>query len=461
MICWPSRIVSKVRQLPCFSDLLMTCRRYLPLLLLLLFVHASWLMPQARAQNAAKDWLQGEQLESLTRLYYYLHAHPELSFQEEQTAKRLGNELEKLGCEVTYNVGGFGVVGMLSNGSGPTVMVRTDLDGLPIIEQTNVPYASEVKVEDESGNTVGVMHACGHDVHMTNLIGVARYLGSCREQWQGTIMFVGQPAEERGSGAIAMLEDGLFERFPKPDYALALHTSSTMPTGQISVTSGYAMANVDSVDITVFGRGGHGAYPHTTIDPIVEAARLVLDLQTIVAREVKPIEPAVITVGSIHAGTKHNIISDQCHLQLTVRSYSDDVRSQLIAAIKRKAKASAISSGAPEPKVVVSEGTPSLFNDLPLTARLQPAFEAAIGEANVITGDPVMGGEDFSQFGRAGVPSVLFWLGTVNQDRLDRYNDLGISPPSLHSSQFYPDIEESLLTGVPAMSAAVLELLGK
>jgi len=419
-------------------------------------------VPSQSLGQDARRWLQGDNLDQLIKLYYYLHANPELSFQEEQTALRVGKELEKVGCQVTYEVGGFGVVGLLSNGEGPVVMVRTDLDALPIVEQTNVPYASTVTTKNKLGKTVGVMHACGHDLHMTNLIGVARYLASCQDSWRGTAMFIGQPAEERGSGAVAMLEDGLFERFPKPDFALALHTSSTLAAGKISVRGGYTMANVDSVDITLFGRGGHGAYPHTTIDPIVEAARLVLDLQTIVAREVKPIEPAVITVGSIQAGTKHNIIADECHLQLTVRSYSDDVRKQLIEAIHRKARATAASSGAPDPQVSVSEGTPSLFNDEQLTRRLRPVLQKAVGsEANLVTGDPVMGGEDFSQYGRAGVPSVLFWLGAVNQDRLDRYQELGIEPPSLHSAEFYPDVEPALQAGIPAMSAAALELLDR
>lgn len=274
-------------------------------------------------------------------------------------------------------------------------------------------------------------------------------------------MFIGQPAEERGSGAQAMLNDGLFEKFQKPDYALALHCSSTLPTGTIAIRPGYAMANVDSVDVTLFGRGGHGAYPHTTIDPIVQSAKFILDIQTLVSREVKPIEAGVVTVGAIHAGTKHNIISDSCHMQLTVRSYSDEVRTLLLDGIKRKAKAAAISAGADEPLIKVSEGTPSLSNDEELTARVTSVFKEAIGSEKVVTAEPVMGGEDFSQYGRAGVPSVMYFLGTVDQKRLARYTELGVTPPSLHSAKFYPDIDASLETGVVTMSSAVLELLKK
>jgi hippurate hydrolase len=258
-----------------------------------------------------------------------------------------------------------------------------------------------------------------------------------------------------------MLDAGLFEKFGKPDFALALHCHANMPSGSVGVRSGYTMANVDSVDVRIFGRGGHGAYPHTTIDPIVIAAKFILDVQAIVSREVKPIEPAVITVGSIHAGTKHNIIPDECHLQMTVRSYSEDVRKQLLAGIRRKAKAAADSAGAKEPSVTVSEGTPSMLNDAPLAERLTEVFRTAIGAENVIDAEPVMGGEDFSQFGRRGVPSVMYFLGVVEQRRLDRYADLGIVPPSLHSAEFYPDVEKCLETGVITMSAVALKLLAK
>ncbi len=424
-----------------------------------IFVVASALTVEHRCcADDPATWLKTN-FDGLAKLYFHFHKNPELSFQEKETAARFAKELKAIGAEVTTNVGGHGVVGILKNGDGPTVMVRADLDGLPITEQTGQTYASTKRVKNENGVMVGVMHACGHDVHMTNLIGVARYLAANKSKWQGTVMFIGQPAEERGSGAIAMLKDGLFTKWKKPDFALALHVNPTLPSGQIAFRAGYAMANVDSVDIKIFGKGGHGAYPHTTIDPIVQAARLILDLQTIVSREVKPIEPAVITVGSIHGGTKHNIIPDQCDLQLTVRSYSDDVRKLLIASIKRKAKAVAQSVGAKEPVVKVSEGTPSLSNDPKLATRLRPVFQKAIGKENVKDAEPVMGGEDFSQYGRAGVPSLMFHLGAIEKARLDQYKERKMTPPSLHTATFYPDMEKTLTTGITAMSQAVIHLL--
>ena len=398
-------------------------------------------------------------LDSLVALYQDLHRSPELSFQEEQTAARLAKELENAGATVTQNVGGQGVVGVLENGAGPVLMLRTDLDGLPVAERTGLPYASQVRVRDERGATVGVMHACGHDLHMANLVGVARYLAAHRDQWAGTVVFIGQPAEERGAGAEAMLADGLLARFPRPDFAVAIHDAADMPAGQVGFHAGYAQANVDSVDITIKGRGGHGAYPETTIDPIVIAARLVLDLQTIVSREVKPTEPAVVTVGSIDGGTKHNIIPDECRLQLTVRSYSPEVRKQLQDAIRRKALAAAASAGAPEPVVKVSEGTPALYNDPQLTARVVGALRRELGEANVKDVEPSMGGEDFSRYGKAGVPICMFKVGAVNQERLDRYQARHEPPPSLHSPLFYPDAAETLSVSVPAMTAVALELL--
>ena len=416
----------------------------------------------AIAQETAtpETWVKAN-IKPLAKLYLHFHQNPELSFEEKETAARLGKELSDIGATVTQNIGGHGVVGILENGEGPTVMVRTDLDALPVIEQTNLPYASKVKVTDADGKTVGVMHACGHDVHMTTLVGVARFMGKHKDQWSGRLMFIGQPAEERGSGARAMLKDGLFEKFKKPDFALALHCNSTFASGKISIRPGYAMANVDSVDVTLFGRGGHGAYPHTTVDPIVQAAKFIMDVQTLVSREVKPIEAAVVTVGSIHAGTKHNIISDSCHLQLTVRSYSDEVRKLLIEGIKRKAKAAAMSAGGKDPEIKVSEGTPSLSNDEELATKMAELFKNKIGADNVIVAEPGMGGEDFSEYGRAGVPSLMYFLGVIEQKRLDRFKEMGITPPSLHSNNFYPDIERSIETGVITMTGAALELLKK
>ena len=327
------------------------------------------------------------------------------------------------------------------------------------MEETELVYSSTTKATNAAGVEVGVMHACGHDIHLTNLIGVAQYLAANKDRWSGTAMFIGQPAEERGAGAKAMLDDGLFQRFRKPDFAIALHVDANLEAGKIGYRAGYALANVDSVDITIKGRGGHGAYPHTTIDPIVQAAQLVMDLQTIVSREIKPIEPAVVTVGSIHGGTKHNVIGNSCDLQITVRSYSDEVRKHLHEAIKRKAKAVAIGANAEEPVVTISEGTPSLWNDRDLTEQLVPVFKNALGDENVIHGEPSMGGEDFSRYGKAGVPILMFRLGTIEAPRLARYKQLGVPAPSLHSSKYYPDPEPTLRTGITAMASAALELL--
>jgi amidohydrolase len=412
--------------------------------------------PPAHAETP-REWVQSN-LDSLVTLYQHLHAHPELSQREEKTSERVAQELKAIGAEVTQRVGGFGVVGLLRNGEGPTIMLRTDLDALPVTEQTGLVFSSQVKVTDDMGAEVGVMHACGHDLHMTNLIGVARYLAAHKDRWKGTAMFLGQPAEERGAGARSMLDDGLFSRFPKPAGAIAIHVEPFLPTGSVGVRGGYSLANVDSVDITIRGKGGHGAYPHRTIDPIVQAAELIMSLQTLVSREIKPIDAAVVTVGSIHGGTKHNIIGDSCHLQLTVRSYSDEVRKQLLDGIRRKANAIATAYRAPEPTIKISEGTPALWNDEALAARLTPLFKELLGAEKVIMSEPSMGGEDFSEYGRAGVPILMFSLGVVDAKRLARFKELGQEPPSLHSPIFYPDVEDSLLTGIPAMATAAIEL---
>ncbi len=411
----------------------------------------------ARSETPA-EWTAAS-LDDLVALYRHFHQHPELSFYEKDTAARLAKELSAVGAEVTQNVGGHGVVARLANGEGPTLMLRTDLDALPVTENTKLVYASRVSVKLPSGQETGVMHACGHDIHITSLIGVARYLAAHRDQWQGEVMFIGQPAEERGAGAKAMLDDGLFKRFKKPDFALALHVASSLAAGKVSYRAGYALANVDTVDITVQGRGGHGAYPHTTIDPIAQAATLVLDLQTIVSREIAPTDPAVITVGSIHGGTKHNIIADRCHLQLTVRSYSDKTRQFLLDAIRRKAEATAKSFRAPQPEIKVSEGTPALKNDEQLVQRVLPALQMALGNENVEAGEAQMGGEDFSRYGRAGVPVFMFRLGSVDAHRLEGYARVGQPAPSLHSAVYYPDAPLTLSTGVTAMTSAALRLL--
>ena len=419
-------------------------------------------LPAPAALHAAEpaDWAAAN-VDELVELYLTFHQAPELSFQEEQTGKRLAQELTAVGAEVVTNFGGYGVVGILKNGAGPRLMIRTDTDALPVVENTNLVYASKVRAEDDQGREVGVMHACGHDIHMTSLVGVARYLAANKDRWSGTVMFVCQPAEERGAGAKAMLEDGLFEKFPKPDFALALHVDSSLAAGKVGYRAGYALANVDSVDITIRGRGGHGAYPHTTIDPIVQAAHLIVDLQSIVSREISPTDAAVITVGSIHGGAKHNVIADSCHLQLTVRSYSDEVRKHLLDGIRRKALAVAQSAKAPEPEVTVSEGTPSMYNDPELVERVTPVLARVLGEENVVEVEPVMGGEDFSHYGRAGVPIFMYRLGSIEAPRLERMRSLGQKPPSLHSAVYYPDAEPTLRTGVTSMASAALSLLQK
>ena len=414
--------------------------------------------PPASPALAGLDALYPE----MEKLYVDLHQSPELSLHEEKTAAKLAERLRSLGFAVTTGVGRTGLVGVLENGKGPTVMLRTDLDGLPVEEKTGLPYASKVTTTDDSGATVSVMHACGHDVHMTSWIGAATLLSRAKDRWRGTLVMVGQPAEEKGGGARLMLADGLYTRFPKPDFALAIHDDASMPAGQVGPVAGFALANVDSVDVTIFGKGGHGAYPHTTVDPIVIAARTVVALQTIVGRENNPLDPAVVTVGSIHGGTKHNIIPDEVKLQLTVRSYKDDVRKRLLAAIERIARAEAAAAGAPKPPdVKVSEGTPATFNDPKITKRVADAVARALGTSRVEEHPPVMGGEDFSEYGRAGVPATLLWVGAVSPKKYEAAKAAGTPLPSLHSSEFAPDPEPTLKTGIATLTAGALELLGR
>lgn len=400
---------------------------------------------------------------SLEALYRAIHSHPELSLQEEKTAARLAQACRELGCEVTEKVGGHGIVALLKNGPGPTVMVRTELDALPVVEQTGLPYASTVWTRDRDGKEVGVMHACGHDAHMACLVGVGRVLASMKERWHGTLMLVGQPAEEIGAGARMMLADGLFTRFPKPEVCLALHCF-TGPYGQVAYHEGPALANVDMVDITVRGKGGHGAAPHTTVDPIVLAARIILDLQTLVSREINPADPAVVTVGSIHGGTKHNIIPNEVQLQLTVRSYTDPVRKHLLDGIERIARAAAVGARAPEPIVKVDEEqfTPVAFNDVALTRRMVALFKNVLGEAHVVETPAKMAGDDFGRYGREGVPALIYFLGVFPPERVAEAAREGGRPlPSNHSDQYYPVPEPTLKTGILTMSMAALDLLGR
>jgi amidohydrolase len=411
--------------------------------------------------NASRDY------PGLFELYKHLHLHPELSFHEEQTGARIAQELKRLGFEVTGKVGRQGVVGVFRNGSGPVILVRTDLDALPVKEQTGLPYASTMRAKDDAGDDVPVMHACGHDVHMTVLVGTAQSLVALKDRWHGTLVMIGQPAEEKGGGARAMLADGLFQRFPKPDSCLALHVNANLPAGSLGFTEGFTLANVDSMDLTIRGVGGHGAWPHLTKDPIVLAAQTVLALQTIVSRETEPGQPAVITVGSIHGGTKHNIIPDEVRLQLTLRSYTDEVRSNNLASIQRITRGLAAAAGLPENRFPIiqlrDEFTPALYNDPNLTSRLAGVFRAWFGEGNVTREKPVMGGEDFSEYGRTAdkIPLCMFWLGAVAPERVKAARLSKETLPSLHSPNFQPAPEPTIKTGVAAMTAAVLELAGK
>ena len=421
---------------------------------------------------------------NLHDLYLYLHRNPELSFKERKTSAILANEMESLGFEVTRGVGqdwiaakstrdqgtirdtvaGYGVVAVIRNGDGPTVLIRTDMDALPVGEQTHLPYASEVVDETWTGVTNGVMHACGHDIHMTSWVGTARELVANKDKWSGTLVMIAQPAEELGLGAVAMIEDGLFSRFPLPDYNLGLHVSAAAPAGTVAYSSGFALANVDSVDITVKGVGGHGAYPHTTKDPVVVAASIVMALQTLVSRNVDPQTPAVVTVGSFQAGAKHNIISDEAKLLLTVRSYDDATRTMLLEGIERIAKAQAAAFGAPEPSISIdNDYTPATYNDPDLTAKAVSAISGVIGEENVVSMTPVMGGEDFSQYGRTpeDVPGLIYWLGAVKADTWQQAQAGDVSLPSLHSPFFAPDYELTIATGVKTMSAAAISLFNE
>jgi amidohydrolase len=402
--------------------------------------------------------------DGLTALYKQMHTHPELSSQETVTSARLAKEMRELGFEVATNVGGHGIVCVYKNGEGPTVLVRTDMDALPVTEKTGRPYASTVRVRDKAGNEVGVMHACGHDMHMTVWVGTAKTLLAIKDRWKGTLVFLGQPAEETGSGARSMLDDGLFKRFPKPDYCLALHCDSRLQAGHVNYSEGLAMANVDSVEIVVKGRGGHGAAPHTTVDPIVLAARMILDFQTIVSREVNPTDPVVITVGSIHGGTKHNIIPNEVKLQITVRSTTEDVRTHVLAAIRRMAKAAAESARAPEPEIKhdLSEFTPALVNDRKLARKMVGLFEEVLGKDKLHERPVIMGGEDFARYGKDGTPIFMYFLGTIDPQRWDESLKPGAVPlPSMHSDSYWPAIEPSIRTGVLTMSMAALELMGK
>jgi len=439
------------------------------LFLLALFVFFS---SSTYAQQPLDKMIEQE-LPSLVSTYQKLHANPELSHKEEKTSTFIAEQLRNLGYEVTEKIGkydkteltGYGIVALLKNGSGPTVLIRTDMDGLPIEEKTGLPFSSKTKSKNDLGEDVFVMHGCGHDIHMTSFLGTAKMLAALKSEWRGTVMLVGQPAEERGTGAKAMLNDGLYSRFPKPNYVLALHDNANLEAGKVGYTEGYSLANVNSVNITVRGVGGHGAYPQTTKDPIVLAAQIVLALQTIVSRENSPLDPAVVTVGSINGGTKHNIIPDEVKLQLTVRTYKEEVRLKVLSSIERITKGTAIAAGIPDNRlpiveVVETEFTPATFNNPELSRRIAGVFERTLGKDNVVKTDPVMGGEDFGRFNlNDQIPGFIFWLGAVEPSKVAKSRAEGTSLPSLHSSQFAPMAEPTIFTGVKAMTLAALELL--
>jgi hippurate hydrolase len=416
---------------------------------------------QDLAQVVAKDYET-----SLAELFVWFHSHPELSFREYETAARLAEELRSAGVEVTEGVGGTGVVGMLRNGDGPLVMVRADMDGLPIRENTGLVYSSTVTQVDITGIEQPVMHACGHDVHVTSMVGTAKRLVAMRDRWSGTVMFVGQPAEERVGGAKAMLEDGLYERFGVPDYALAFHVSAGEPAGKVMVSGGLIASSADSVDITVYGIGAHGASPHKGKDPVYIAAQIVVALQSLVSRELAPLEPGVVTVGSIHGGSKHNIIPDEVKLQLTVRADSQAAREKLLTGIERIALGVARTAGMPEdrlPTVEVTEGTPPTVNDDEFATRIHDAFVRDLGEDAVYEkAREGMGAEDFAFFVMTEdeVPGAYFSVGGTSQADLDADEAGGPAVPSHHSPFFKIEPEPSVTMGVEAMTVAVLELLG-
>src|SRR5438045_5882613 len=399
----------------------------------------------------------------LDSLYIDLHKNPELSSHEEKTAAKMADELRKLGYEVTTGVGGTGVVGVRRSGKGPTVLVRTAPDGVPIEEKTGLPYASHVTSTDATGKTVPVMHACGHDVHMTSWVGAATLLAQQKDRWRGTLVMVGQPAEETVKGAEAMIKDGLVTRFPKPDYCVAVHDSHDAPAGKVMVTPGYALANLDSVDVTLFGKSGHGAHPEATVDPIVIAAKTVLGWQTLVSREKDPCHPVVLTVGSIHGGTKYNIIPDSVALQITLRTYKPEVRKLMLEGIARIAKAESVAANSPkEPIVKVAESANATYNDPALSKRLLSMLGRELGAENVSEWHPEMVAEDFSELCKAaGSPGVQLRIGAVEPSKFAQAQKSGEALPSLHSSGFAPDRERTIKTGVEVLTLSALELLAK
>src|SRR5436190_4413694 len=442
---------------------------------LLILLLSMWIAPLILAQQTPQSLADAE-LPSLLGIYKDVHSHPELSAQEERTAALVANELRTAGCEVTEHVGkyensklkGYGAVGVRKNGEGPPVLVRTDMDALPVEEETGLPYASKIVVKNDEGKDVHVMHACGHDVHVAAFIGTAGALAKLKDQWHGTIVFVAQPAEEIGAGARALLKDGLYERFGRPNFALGFHDKADLEIGRIGVTEGYTYANVDSVDVTVRGVGGHGAYPYKTKDPFVLAAEMINAWQTIASRENNPLDPIVITVGSIHGGTKHNIIPNEVKMQLTVRTYKSEVRDRVLKAIDQIAKGIASAGGVPADRapivnVLKDQFTPATYNNPDLTKRLVGVWKNVLGADNVEIVDPTMGGEDFSEYSLPdhSIPAVDFHIGAVDPEKIAQFKREGKELPSLHSSKFAPVPEPTIRVGIIGMTSAVLELMKK
>lgn len=441
---------------------------YRPLTLILIIVGASSFYTSDLALQKTIAGIVAEEIDNLTSFYKDLHQTPEISLQEKNTSAKLSKELKSLGYKVTENFGGYGVVGVLKNGSGPKILFRTDMDALPVKEKTDLDYSSKATSPNpyDNGNETFNMHACGHDMHMTVWTGVARTMMKMKDQWSGTLMFIGQPAEEVGQGSGLMLDAGLYEKFFVPDYALGLHSSPTIPAGKIGMGKGYSMAAVESVDINVYGYGAHGASPHMSVDPVVLASMIVMDLQTIVSRSLKPIDDAVITVGSMHGGTKHNIIPDEVKLQLTIRTYTQEVRDLVHKRIKEICNGVAMAAGMSEelyPKVtILDQFTPANYNHPALVDKLVDSSIKAIGAANVEDAEPQMVGEDFSKYGgtKHKVPSVLFWLGTVPESRMKAAMEEDYRLPALHSPFYYPDPKPSIETGVKVVTTQLIDLFG-
>lgn len=427
----------------------------------------------APAMAQSVSGLVDPQVQGLVTTYKGLHAHPELSHHEEHTSALLAMELRKAGFTVTEHIGkypdgtqAYGLVAILQNGPGPKLLIRADMDALPIIEETGLAYASAVKAKNAAGQEVGVMHACGHDIHVTTMIGVARVLANTKAQWHGTVMLLGQPSEETIDGAKAMLADHLYERFGKPDLAIALHDTNSRAAGTVSLTSGPAMASSTSVDVLIRGIGGHGSQPQVTKDPIVMAGEFIVQLQTIVSRQEDPRDPSVVTVGDIHGGTKRNIIPNEVKLELTTRAFSDKARQVVIEGIQRTARGVGVAAGMPEdlmPVVTVldTESTPVMYNDPAMAARVKTALADALGAQNVFDEDPKMGSEDFGVLGLEGhqIPTVIFWLGAMEPDKFAAATAAGKLLPGPHTSKFQPVPEGSLRTGVTAMSSVAIALL--